>query len=215
MKALAKERHDRYPSVTAFIIALQPPSVQHIPPSPPPYPLKQVGGTPVHTPPIRDVRQTPLERKEEVETPPVRSKGRNNAQTTDIAANQVVVTKPTGGDRTLAVLCYLSFPLLIAYGAGLIFILICYFAGKKRPFVHFHFMQSLIFFVLSAIILVVGATSSSEASSAGYAIVGTYAVLTLLYMILAGAGKRAHIPIIGFFASRYAKRQPKGARTKS
>jgi len=206
MKALSKERHDRYPNVTAFIAALQSPSVQQIPPPPPPYPLRQVGGSPVHTPPIRDARQTP----------PLQHKGQNNAYSPDIA-RQAVATKPTGGDRVLAILCYLSPPLLIAYGAGLIFILICYFAGRKRPFVRFHFMQSLIFFVLAVIIFIIGgASSSSSGSNAVNATLGTisfsYLGLSLLYMILAGAGKRAHIPIIGFFASRYAKRQPKGAR---
>jgi uncharacterized membrane protein len=107
--------------------------------------------------------------------------------------------------------------LLIAYGAGLILILICYFAGRKRPFVRFHFMQALIFFILSAIIFFIGAAASSNSGTDAInntlgTIFFSYVGLSLLYMILAVAGKRAHVPIIGGLADKYANRQPKGAR---
>ncbi len=191
MKALSKERHDRYPNVTAFIAALQSPSVQQIPPPPPPpYPLRQAGGSPVHTPPIRDARQTP----------PLQNRGQNNAYPPGMAAQ--VATKPTGGDRALAAFCYLS-PL---------FTLICYFVGRKRPFMRFHFMQSLIFFFFVLLAIIFISSGSDAVNPTLGAIRVIYILLTLLYMILAGAGKRAHIPIIGWIASRYANRQPKGAR---
>nr|HET6905170.1 protein kinase [Ktedonobacteraceae bacterium] len=213
MKALSKERHDRYPSVTAFIAALQPPSVQQNPPPPPPYPLRQAGGTPVHTPPIKDVRQTP----------PLQNKGQNNAYSPGIAGQ--VATKPTAGDRVLAVLCYLTLSMAVFLGITLrysvisvipiwiIIALICYFAARKRSFVRFHFMQSQIF-VLLTVIIFIGASILHIYNTLS-AIFAIYILLTLLYMVLAGAGKRAHIPIIGSIASKYANRQPEGARTKS
>jgi uncharacterized membrane protein len=149
--------------------------------------------------------------------PPLQGGGQNYANPPNIVG-PAIATKSTGGDRALAVLCYLSPPLLIAYGAGFILILICYFAGRKRPFVRFHFMQSLVFFILSFIALFGGEAiaasnhSDSAASGIGYTILGGYVTLTLLCIILSGAGKRVHIPIAGLFASIYAKRQPKGTK---
>jgi uncharacterized membrane protein len=73
-------------------------------------------------------------------------------------------------------------------------------------------MQSQIFFVVSAIIFLItgfsvqASSGSSAASSAAATVLGVYAVLSLIYMILAASGKRAHIPIIGWIASAYARR---------
>ena len=208
MKALSKERHDRYPNVTAFIAALKAPSVEPIPPPPPPPPHSygQAAGVPVYTPPVWNPRQTP----------PLQNRGQNYAYPPGVAG-QMVSTIPTGGDRALAVFCYLSPLLLFAYGAGFIFMLICYFVGRNRPFVRFHFMQALLFFVLSTIIFFVGAAASTSSGQAAVnatlgPIFAIYLLLTLLYTVLAGAGKRGYIPLISPLASRYAKRQPKGAK---
>ena len=204
MKALSKERHERFPSVTAFITALRSPAVEPIPPPPPYYSLPHTDRNPVHTPPIRDARQTP----------PLQNRGQNYAYPPNMA-RQVVAAKPSGGDRRLAILCYLS-PFFVAfYVVGwIILALICFFSGRKRPFVRFHFMQSQIFFVVSAIIFFVGAAASNSSGQDAVnatlgSILGIYILLTLLYLVLAGAGKRAQIPIIGAFANKYADRHLK------
>ena len=210
MKALSKERHERFPSVTAFITALQSPSVQPIPPPPPPYSLPQAGGTPLYTPPIWNARQTP----------PLQNRGQNYAYpplaaNTRFMAGQAVATKPTGGDRALAVLCYLSPFFVAVYVVGwIVLALICFFSGRNRPFVRFHFMQSQIFFIVSVIIFFVGAALSNSSGQDAVnttlgSILGIYMLLSFLYMILAGAGKRTHLPIIGPVANKYANRHLK------
>lgn len=219
MKALSKERHDRYPNVTAFIAALKAPTVEPIPPPPPPpppYSYRQAGGVPVY-PPVRNAPQTPPMQPRVGVTPPLQGGGQHYAYS-PVFAEPAIATKPTGGDRVLAVFCYLSTFFVFAYVVGwIIFVLICYFAGRKRPFVRFHFMQSQIFFILSVIIFFAGAAvSNSSGQSAVNATLGPifaiYILLTLILMVLAGTGNRAHIPIVGLLANGYAKRQPKKAK---
>ena len=219
MKALSKERHDRYPNVTAFIAALKAPSAEPIPPPPPPPPphsYQQAGGVPGY-PPVRNAPQTPPIRPQAGFTPPIQRGGQNYPYP-PVYAGPALATSPTGGDRTLAAFCYLSTFFVFAYVVGwIIFALICFFAGRKRSFVRFHFMQSQIFFILSTIIFIAGAAvSNSSGQSAVNATLGPifsiYILLTLIFMLLAAAGKRAHLPIVGLFADRYANRQPKGTK---
>lgn len=213
MKALSKERHDRYSSVTAFITALQSPSIPPPPPPPPIYQGGQRGYQQVGLPPVQPYYQTPPVQQPYVAmTPPVQGRAQQIA-TPPVAVGQETSTNPTGGDRTWAALCYLSPFFAAAYVVGwIVFALICYFAGRKRPFVRFHFMQSQLFFIISTIIFLItgfsvqASSGSSAAGSAAATVLGIYIVLSLIYMILAAVGKRAHVPIIGGIASAYAKR---------
>ncbi len=236
LKALAKDRHARYPSVEAFMSALQSPTTRAdvVPPPPPQFERKQERAAvippppppqaqqplrrspqqpPVYAPPLQQAqplyRQTPPVQQPYYPPPPVQAQPYNV-----MSPQQAAVTmEPTGSERFVGALNYIAPYFVFAFYIGWpIAAVVMYFLSRDKPFMRFHFLQSQLLFLAYVVILflVYGITSGSGVQAANTSIgvvVVAYLIFSVLYLIFAAMGRRTHVPIIGGFASRYADRR--------
>lgn len=215
LTALAKDRHARYPSVEVFITALQSPTTRpetvQPPPPPPDTQRKQEKATaiPPPPPPVQPVRYAPMP-PPYYQTPPVQPQPYNYMT----PQQPVFAVGPTGGERFVGVLNYIAPYFVFVYVIGWpIAAIILYFMSRNKPFTRFHFLQSQLLFLVTVVVLFIAYYSVASSGNANTtnnavgAVIVIYMILSLLYLILAGIGKRGPLPIIGGIASAYANRQ--------
>lgn len=230
LKALRKERHERYNSISAFITGLQTPAQAPTPHVPPPPPEKQRYQQPVAsvipppppaqeqrpyygTPPVQ-AQQPVYARPQPQRQVPVQQPVYNVPRTPyNPTYPAPTTTEPSGGDRLLALLDYLYPYLIILYVVGwLLPAGIVFFVGRKKPFLRFHFLQSQFLFVVFSLLFVISAiwyvntNNGSVALSVAAIILLGYILLSLVLGIMALLGKRPQFLFFGWLAQQYADR---------
>lgn len=197
LKALAKDRHNRYPSVVDFMTALQTPTTQPKVNVPPPPPTEA---------PRQTTWQQPVQNPVIAPPPPVESLVQNNTWNNQQVFSPIplkprtiaeAAPKADGGDRFLAALGYLI-PLIALF-----------FLGSRRPFLRFHSMQSVLLFCavfIAAILygMVAAATNTTNTTVGSIIISYMWIFLIIVYIIIALIGKSPKLPLIGQISERHA-----------